>query len=172
MKKTFVSALSELLGLALGIYNAITGSYSGWNFAREIVIGAFLGYVIGLALSWKDYKALFWGFITLLLALALELIAGSSKVSVLENLIYASMGIFIALDVQYFRKQTLIGGILGGTIGFMLGLMKSQYYGYANVLPGLFNALLSSTRLLIFGMFFGSICMALFSSFQGNENSD
>lgn len=170
IKKLSISTLSNLLGLVLGLYVAIAGNYLGWRFVREIIVGGFLGYVVGLVLSWKEYRALLWGFVTILLALTLEWIAGSSKVSVLDNLIYASMGIFIAVDFQYSRKQIFVGGIIVGTLGFVLGLMKNQYYGHANVPPGLLNAFLSSTRLLIFGMFFVSMCIALFRSNQKNDN--
>ena len=170
VKKLSISTLSNLLGLALGLYVAITGNYLGWRFVRELIVGGFLGYVIGLVLTWKEYRALLWGFVTILLALTLEWIAGSSKMNVLDNLIYASMGIFIAVDFQYSRKQIFIGGIVAGSIGFVLGFMKSQYYGDALVPPGLLNALLSSTRLLIFGMFFVSMYIALFKSNQKNDN--
>jgi len=170
MKKPFISTLSEVLGLALSLYIAITANYSGWDFAREIIIGVFLGYVIGLVLSWKDYGALLWGFMALLFALALEWAAGSQKIRVLDNLIYASSGMFIALGFQFSRKQVFVGGMIGVVIGCMLGLIKSQYYGYANLSPGLFNALLSSIRLLIFGMFFGSMYMALFGSYHRKDD--
>ncbi|SRR5258706_10271317 len=114
-----------------------------------------------MALFWKKYSAVIWGVVTVFITLIVDWVAGSTNVSMLDKLAFASAGLFIGFDFWSFRKQILVAGCLGGLFGFIWGMNGSLWFGYVHLEPSLLSALFSFVKGFIIGMLFGSMFMKI-----------
>jgi hypothetical protein len=153
---------SIVLGSVIGYFIGVASKCPTPILILVTINGTFFGYLFGTALYWKKYKALLWGAVATLIALIVDGVAGSTRVSMLDKLVFASAGLFIGFDFWFFRKQILVSGCIVGIFGFIWGMSDSLWFGHAHLEPGLLNATLSSVKGFIFGMMIGSMYMSLF----------
>ena len=162
MKKTYLifSSAVALLGSAISYYIGVMSGYTTLGLILTVINGAFLGYLTGLTLFWKKYGALIWGLTTLLVAMLVHWLAGST-VALINNLGFATMGIFVVWNFWSFRKHVLLSGLIGGIIGFIWGMNYSYWFGNMQLEPGLRNAGLLSVQFVILAMALGKLYLEL-----------
>jgi hypothetical protein len=166
MKKFFLYALSILAGFAIGYFVGSTNSLSGSPLFWEIFYGVFLFFSIANAFADNNdkYGVLAGAVIGLLITISLDLIAGSPLVMT-NKLIYMSFGSFVGWGYGWGRvywRFVCVGGFIVGLLGFVLGYIRIQQFGYIVLMPGLLNAGLTFVRLCIVGMAFASLYLKSF----------
>lgn len=150
-------ALFVLFGAIFGYSIGVNKSLAA--IILSILMGAFYGSFLGAVLLLKRYSALVWSVATSLIALIVDWLAGSSSVSMMIILIFATLGIYIGIDFRPYWRQILAAGCIGGILGFIWGMNGSTWFGNVHLEPGLFNASLLFVEIFVFGMFFGSSYM-------------
>ena len=163
---------SIALGSVIGYFIGIASKCPLPIIILVTLNGAFFGHFLGIALSWKRYSALTWGVVTTLIAIIVDWIAGSPKISLLDKLAFATAGLFIGFDFWSFWKQTLMIGCIVGIIGFIWGMYDDLWFGYAHLQPSLLNAIFSSIKGFIFGMVIGNMYMQVWGSRQVIQKSE
>lgn len=150
-----------LAGSAIGYYfGSISGS-SGWDLLYEIFNGVALGYFVIFAFEKKEYGSLLGAILGLMVALSLDWVAGS-PVDMRNKLSFAAACAFVGWLFWPFWKQVLVGGFIGGVIGFVWGLTDSHWFGKVCLAPGVLNASLLAVQIFMLGMCFGSLYMKFF----------
>ena len=159
MKKNIVLAFLALAGSIIGYLVGRAGNASGWSLFREVYSGAFLIYFFGMALfEMKDYGILVGAALGLFVSVSLDLLAGSN-IEVRNKLSYMFICSFTGWAFWYYWKPVLIGGGIGATAGFVLGMFHSHFFGKVCLLPGFLNASLWAAQMSMIGMAAASLFM-------------
>ena len=168
MKKDFLYIPFVIVGSTIGYFIVTKGSFSAWDLFREIFSGAVVGYICRRALVEKKYGIIIGGVIGLIVALSVDWIAGS-PVDMMDKLLYISLCSFIGWVFDVIWKQMLVGGLIGGTIGFVWGLSASYRFGQVRLAPGVLNASLLAVQLFILGMGVVVVLIYCFGLRLGNK---
>ena len=161
MKENLVHTSLMLVGAAIGYLIVTQSGLSGWDWFSEILFGALLGLIFGIAFVEKQYKILIGAVVGLVIEVSLDFLAGSPIVAN-GKLLSAYIVSFIGWGFPVYSKQMIIGGLLGGIIGFGWGLTDSHWFGQVCLAPGLFTALLMFVVMSIVGISAGKLFMMLY----------
>jgi hypothetical protein len=162
MNKALVTIVSILAGLGIGLYIGFAGEFSSRGWILIVLNGAAFGYIFGIVLFSREYGAIIWSFVVLLIALFIDWFAGST-VNMSNKLAFATAGLLIGWNIWPFRKWVFLGGIILGIVSFIWGLDHAHQFGYIQLEPGILNALLFSIQGCIAGMVAGRLCANLLS---------
>ena len=172
MKKDFLYIPFIVTGLAVGYFNAFMGSLHGWNLFWEMLFGGLLGLIIGMAFLEKQYGVLVGAVIGLAISASLDILAGS-PITIKDKLGDMFFGSFIGWYFPIFLKQMLIGGIVGGILGFGWGMIHSSRIGQVGLAPGVYGAILLAILWFILGTGVGKLFMMIFGyRFLGNTQQN
>ena len=166
MKTKFANILSILLGLVIGYFVGVKGGLSRWEFFLEIIYGIVVIYSIGDAFLKNEdkYGILTGALIGLLIAVSLDLIAGSPVVMT-DKLVYVMLCSFVGWGYGWewaYWKPVLLGSLIGGVVGVILGFNRGCNFGLVYVPTGFLNAGLTFLQLCIVGMAVTSLYLKSF----------
>jgi len=150
MKKDYLYIPFIITGVAIGYFVAFVGGLKGWNLFWEMWFGGLLGLMIGTAFLEKQYGILAGAAIGLIISSSLDILAGS-PITIRDKLGDMFFGSFIGWYFPIYLRQMLIGGIIGGILGFGWGMIHSHRVGNMGFLPGE-GAMLLAILWFILGM--------------------
>lgn len=158
LKSNAVFIVPVIVGSVIGYYIGVKWNAIGWELIYEVLNGAILGFTLGFGLSERDKDIFIGCFAGLSVCLLIDWLAGS-PIDLRNKSSYMFATSFVGWGFWVYRKQVLLGGVLGAVIGFLLGLQRSHFFGIICLPPGLLNAILFSVQTFIIGMLFGSLYM-------------
>lgn len=151
MKKNTILVLLALAGAIIGYGVGKMENVANWLVISNIIFGAFLFWNLGRAFYAKYYLVLVGPILGLLVCIGSEILAGSEIVA-RAKLFYMVMGLFIGWTFGKFWKPLLVGGIIGGVVGFVWGLNDIRRFGNVALQPGVLNASLMAVEFAMVGM--------------------
>jgi len=160
MKKEYLYIPFIATGVAIGCFVAFVGGLKGWNLFWDIFFGGLLGLIIGTAFLEKQYKILAGAVIGLIVSATLDILAGS-PITIRDKLGDMFFGSFIGWYFPIYLRQMLIGGIIGGILGFGWGMIHSHRVGNMGFPPGE-GAILLAILWFILGTGVGKLFMMVF----------
>ena len=161
MKRNYIGISLVLTGSAIGYLIGTKSGLSGWGLFREMFFGMLVGLFLGIAFIDKQYGILIGAIVGLVVEGSLDFLAGSPIVAKgkLASIYICS---FIGWGFPVYLKQMIIGGLIGGIIGFGWGLSESHWFGEVCLTPGVFTASLMFVVMSIAGMSAGKLFMMFF----------
>lgn len=160
MKKEFLYIPFIVAGLAVGYFNASVLHFRGWYLFWEMIFGAPLGLMIGMAFLEKRYEILIGAILGLIVSASLDIFAGS-PITIRDKLGDMLWGSFIGWYFPIYLRQMLIGGIIGGILGFGWGMIHSHRVGHVGFSPG-DGVILLAIDWFILGIGAGKLFMMIF----------
>jgi len=163
MKKELIYLPFVLAGATIGYFIGAKSGFSGWDLFGEMFWGGSLIYAFAVAIfHWgNEYGVLIGAAIGLLVSLSLDWMAGS-PVDLSNKLSFMFMCSFVGWGFRWgksYWNPVIVGGFIGGIIGFGLGLSRSHWFGQVCLDPGVLNASLMSVEISVVGLGFASLFM-------------
>ena len=162
MKKSSVLSLITLAGAIVGYYVAHIGKPTYWRIIMDVMYGGLLFWNLGRALLIKYYAAFIGPFFGLSISVAMDLVVGGGIV-IRTKLLFMCLGLAFWGFSKYW-KPLLIGGFIGGCVGFVSGLEFGIWNGSIYLEPGVFSASLWTIQTALMGMFITKIFMEIYES--------
>ena len=160
MKKDFLYIPFIIVGVVIGYFNASTDDLQGWNLFWEMWFGGLLGFVTGIGFLEKQYGVLVGAVIGLAISAFLDVLAGS-EVTIKDKLGDMFFVAFIGWHFPIYLRQMIIGGIIGGVVGFGWGMIHSHRVGNMGFASGE-GAILLAILWFVLGMGMGKLYMMAF----------
>lgn len=160
MKKELIYLPFVLAGATIGYFIGAKSGFSGWDLFWELFYGMFLGLIIGMAFLENQYGILVGAAIGLILSAALNILAGT-PITIKDKLGDMFICSIIGWYFPMYLKQMLIGGFVGGIIGFGWGMFYSHRVGNVGFPPGE-GAILLAIASFVLGMAAAKLYMMAF----------
>ncbi len=159
MKKDFLYIPFVIVGIAIGYLTTFSGA-KVWNLFWEMFYGGFLGLIVGTAFLEKQYGILVGMVGGLIVSGSLNVLVGS-PITPVDKLGDMFIGSLIGWYFPVYLRQMLIGGIVGGILGFGWGMIHSHRVGNMGFAPG-DGAILLAILWFFLGMVVGKLYMMIF----------
>ena len=160
MKKDFLYITFVIIGVVIGYFIASINNLQRWSLFWEMWFGGILGLMAGIGFLEKQYGVLVGAVIGLVLSASLDVLAGS-EITIKDKLGDMFFFAFVGWHFPIYLRQTVIGGTIGGVIGFGWGMFHSHRVGNVGFAPG-DGVILLAILWFVLGMGVGKLYMLIF----------
>ena len=151
MKKYLILVFSGIVGGIIGYMAGKIENVGSFGLITNTSFGAALFWLLGFFFFFqKTYSVILGPIVGLLISIGSDLLAGSEVVA-RTKMMYMCMGLVIFIILPFVRIW-IPAGILGGAVGFAMGLNNDFWFGNSHLEPGLLLASLLTIRYAMVGM--------------------